>query len=186
MLSINKVSSFINRVMPRTIKGKVIAGTTTALVAAGAVSSAFLAGGSDDEFVKTELRYTSSLGKKARDVVYMEDGCGFENDEHKYLAKDGKLYEYIPKSQNWKRVRSIETTQSQSDLFKMVSDANIEQSDSIILSKKDIENSKNADIKGNAKDVHVVSSGFNDLMIFHEDDDGTENQLVFSHDQHIN
>ena len=183
MISINSIPVYISKIVPKTLRGKVIAGTTTALVTLGAIGSAIFPGGSNDEFVKTELRYTDSKGQKARETVYIEDGCGFENDEHRYLAKDGKFYEYNPKSQKWKSVRYIKTTQPQSELFRVVAGTNIEQSDSVILSEKDIMDSKNIDIKKCAKGVHVVSSGFNDLMIFHEDADGKENQLVFSRNQ---
>jgi len=185
MLSVNRVSSMVNKIIPRTLKGKVIASTATALVAAGSVLCCSRAV-SNDEYAKAEITYFDNNSKNEPvNYVSIENGCGFQNDSCNYVAKDGRLYVYNVKEDKWEKTNHIVTSTSQMDIFEKISGMNKEDNGTLVLSKKDIKDAQTKKPKEICESAHAVSSGFRDVMVFHEDNDGSENQLVFSFDQEI-
>ena len=139
--------------------------------------------GGCDEFVRTELKCSDSEAEKnMSQKVFIEDGCSFENDDHKYHVQDGKLFEYNAKKDKWEKVDNIKTTVPQAEIFKTIASMNDEKTDGLVLSIQDIKDAQDKNPKELFKDAKFVSCGVHDIMVFHKEADESENQLVFRYD----
>ena len=182
MSYVNRISTIFNKIIPHSVKGKAIAGTAAVLVTAGSIFGC----SRDDyngDYARAGMSYSDGTPKNKRtEFVLIENGCGFQTNNHNYAAQKGYLYEYNEQKDKWEKTDTILTTAPQMDVFEKVANMNKEKSDTLVLTKNDLKDVQVKNPKEIWRTVKAISCGFRDVMVFHRDYDDSETQLVFSYD----